>query len=145
MPGAVKMIKKLSSIIMCGAVLAACLTGCGLGIKKDEATEHIKGFFAAVEDGNFEDAEAYLHPDKPDSLEEFFSAAEDDKSVDFQSGIEIETYKFVSSSVYDSDFGGSQYTTTVKTKIGDREIGITVRTVRNDNGFGIYDLKFEAD
>ncbi len=118
---------------------------CGNGIKGDEAKALINDFFAAIVAEDYEKAEGFLHPDRPQvDLESFLLDAEKEWNVDFQSGIEIEKYTGFSSSLFDSTVGGSRYELTMRTKIGDKTVRFTIEIVKNESGYGIYNLKLGA-
>ncbi len=122
-------------------LLTFSLFGCnGKGITNDEAKSYINVFFEAIEAGDYEKAETYLHPERPAPLQEFFNAVETDKNLNFKSGIRVKKYTSFSSSVYDSTVKGSAYTLDMKTMVGDAELGISIEIVRNDNGYGIYNF-----
>ena len=61
-------IKALFSVIM-AVVLSLSLVGCRDGLKKDDAKDLMEGFVEAVENGDFEAAKTYLHPEKPFDVE----------------------------------------------------------------------------
>ena len=134
---------KLKSIILLAIVLvfSVGLLGCnGKGVTGDEAKAHIHSFFEAVDAGDYEKAETYLHPERPISLEKFFGTIKESENLDFQSDITIEKYTGFSSSYYDSTVKGSTYTLDMKTTVGDEEVKISIEIVRNEKGFGIYNL-----
>lgn len=134
---------KLKSIALLAIVLVFCvgLLGCnGKSISGDEAKAHILSFFEAVEAGDYEKAETHLHPERPISLEKFFGTIKESENLDFQSDITIEKYTGFSSSYYDSTVKGSAYTLDMKTTVGDKDVKISIEIVRNEKGFGIYNL-----
>ena len=139
--------KKTVRILICAIAACACvfsLASCKGGIKGDEAKAHINEFFAAVADEDYDKAESLLHPERPADLEEFFSGVEEAKDIDFQEGIEIEKYTGFSSAFYDSTVGGSTYGLTMKTMVGEKEVKFTIEIVKNEAGFGIYNLDIDA-
>ena len=127
------------------AFLFVCsFTSCGNGIKGDEAKAFINDFFAAIVTEDYDKAESFLHPDRPADLETFLLDVEKEKDVDFQAGIEIEKYTGFSSSMYDSTVNGSTYELTMRTKVGDKTVKFKIEIVKNETGYGIYNLDLEA-
>ena len=127
------------------ACLCVCsLASCGNGIKGDEAKALINDFFVAIVAEDYDKAESFLHPERPADLEAFLLNAEEEKNVDFQAGIEIEKYTGFSSSMYDSTVNGSTYELTMRTKVGDKTVKFTIEIVKNENGYGIYNLDLDT-
>ena len=125
------------------AITVACLCVCSLascGIKGNEAKALINDFFAAIVAEDYDKAESFLHPERPADLEAFLLNVEQEVNVDFQAGIEIEKYTGFSSSMYDSTVNGSTYELTMRTKVGDKTVKFTIEIVKNENGYGIYNL-----
>ena len=139
--------KHLFKSIMLATVAFLCvlsLASCGKGIKGDEAKAFINDFFAAVVAEDYDKAESFLHPERPADLETFLLNVETEENVDFQAGIEIEKYTGVSASLYDSTVDGSRYELTMRTKVGDQKVTFTIEIVKNDNGYGIYNLDIDT-
>lgn len=134
-----KMLKNmLFAVVFCCCILS--IVSCGGGIKGAEAKSYINEFFTAIVDEDYNKAETLIHPERPADLETFILNIEKEINVDFQDGIEIEKYTGFSSSVYDSTVGGSTYELTMKTVVGDRLVEFTIELVKNENGYGIYNL-----
>lgn len=134
-----KLLQNLTFII----ILCFCMvlfSSCSGGIKSSEAKAHINEFFAAIVDEDYSKAETLLHPERPADLESFFLNVEVEKGIDFQKGIEIEKYTGFSSSFYDSSVGGSTFELMMTTTIGEKTVEFAVETVKNESGFGIYNL-----
>ena len=121
-------------------VFTFTLVSCGTGIKAADAKDLINEFFTAIVDEDYSKAETLLHPERPAELESFFLSIEEEKGVDFQEGIEIEKYTGFSSSFYDSTVNGSTYELTMQTKVGEKTIVFTIEIVKNEAGYGIYNL-----
>ena len=139
--------KNLFRKAFCAFLICLCifsLVSCGSGISDDEAKSHANDFFAAVGAGDFKKAEGFLHPERPAELETFFQGIEETMNIDFQAGITIEKYTGFSSTVYDSTVDGATYELIIQTKVGDTAVKFTVEIVRNDNGFGIYNLGLDG-
>ena len=135
--------KKLLTItIVC--LLVFSLMSCASGIKGDEAKALINDFFAAIVAEDYDKAESFLHPERPADLEAFLLNVEQEDNVDFQAGIEIEKYTGFSSSMYDSTVNGSRYELTMRTKVGDKTVKFTIEIVKNENGYGIYNLDLDT-
>ena len=126
-------------------VSIACLcvfsfVSCGNGIKGDEAKAFINDFFEALVAEDYDKAETFLHPERPADLEAFFLNVEEKENIDFQLGIDVEKYTSFSSSLYDSTVDGSTYELTMRTSVGYERVKFTIEIVKNDNGYGIYNL-----
>ena len=135
-------IKALFSVIM-AVVLSLSLVGCGDGLKKDDAKDLMEGFVEAVENGDFEAAKTYLHPEKPFDVEKFFDAIEAREGIDFQGGIEIKRYTEFSSSAYDSDVDGGECELEANVIVGGVGYELSIEIVKNDLGYGIYEIDFD--
>lgn len=129
-------------VLMLCCVCLCSLVSCG-GIKGDEAKAYVNDFLDAVEAEDYDAAEGMLHPERPGDLKEFFENVEKKKDVDFQSGIEIEKYTGFRSAVYDSTIDGSSYELTMRVKVGnsDKTVVLTIEIVKNDKGYGIYNIE----
>ncbi len=135
--------KKILQNFIFTIVLCSCsfvLSSCKGGIQGSEAKAHINEFFAAIVDEDYSKAETLLHPERPDDLENFFLNVEEEKSIDFQEGIEIKKYTGFSSSLYDSTVDGSTYELTMQTMVGENTVEFTIEIVKNEAGYGIYNL-----
>ena len=128
---------------ICAFSLISCVNG-AKGINGDEAKAFISDFFAEIVAENYVEAESYLHPERPADLETFLLGIEEEESIDFQAGIEIEKYTGFKSSFYDSSVGGSTYELTIRTKVGDEKVSFTIEIVNNENGYGIYNLDIDT-
>ncbi|MBQ3547132.1 MAG: hypothetical protein IJA44_01490 [Clostridia bacterium] len=135
--------KKVASIFLI-LMFVFSLSACSGGVSGDEAKSHINGFLEKIESEDYEAAEKFLHPERPADLQEFFEALENEKNVDFSS-INIEKYTEFKSSLYDSSVGGSTYSLTIKIAASDKIIQMEIETVKNDNGYGIYNLDIDID
>ena len=140
-----KRILQIIALVLC-CLCVFPLTSCKGAIKGDEAKEYINEFLDAIEAGDYEAAEEMLHPDFPSGkLEAFFTTAGRQLGVDFQEGIEIEKYTGFRSSFYNSSIDGSSYELTFRAKVGngDKVVTFTIEIVKNDNGYGIYNLELD--
>ncbi len=135
--------KKLFGIFLV-FIFAASLCACSSGISGDEAKSHINGFFEKISSEDYEAAEEFLHPERPADLQEFFEALKNEKNVDFSS-INIEKYTGFKSSWYDSSVDGSTYSLTMKIAVSDKIIQMEIEIVKNDAGYGIYNLDVDFD
>ena len=133
--------KKLFCIFLV-LVFVVSLCACSGGISGDEAKSHINGFIEKIESEDYEAAEEFLHPVRPADLQEFFEALENEENVDFSS-INIEKYTGFKSTWYDSSVDGSTYSLTMKIALSDRIIQMEIEIVKNDGGYGIYNLNVD--
>ena len=120
------------------------LSACSGGISGDEAKSYINEFLGKVSSGDYKAAEELLHPERPADLREFFEAFENENNVDFSS-INIEKYTGFKSSWYDSSVDGSTYSLTMKIAVSDKIIQMEIEIVKNDGGYGIYNLDIDFD
>lgn len=135
--------KKIVSIFLV-LLFVISLSACSGGISSDEAKSYINGFFEMVASEDYEAAEEFMHPERPADLQEFFEALENEKNVDFSS-ISIEKYTRFKSSFYDSSVDGSNCSLTMKIAVSDKIIQMEIEIVKNDNGYGIYNLDIDFD
>ena len=135
-------INVLLVIISCLCIIS--FASCDKGIKRDEAQALINEFFAAIVAEDYDKAEELLHPELSDDLESFLLDIEKDENLDFQAGITIERYTGFSTALYDSNVGGSTYELTMRTKVGDDKVIFTIEIVKNENGYGIYNLDIDT-
>lgn len=126
--------------LMMLAALLLLLTGCSGGISSDETKTHVGTFFEAVEAGDYAAAEACLHPERPADLAEYFTGMEAVIGQPFSAGVTVADYTGFRSALYDSTVGGSTYTLMMKVTVGIAEVDAEIEVVRNDAGFGIYNL-----
>ena len=136
---------KIKAILSFVIVFALCfsLVGCGNRIKKEDAKETVEAFLQSVQDGNYEEAKKLLHPDRPFDIEKYFNSKEAEYGIDFQKGIEIKAYTEYSSSLYDSEVDGSDYELELNILVDGFVIELSVDLVKNDLGYGIYDLDID--
>ena len=130
--------KKLIGVFLI-FVFTVSLCACSGGISGDEAKSHINGFFEKIESEDYAAAEEFLHPERPAELQVFFETLENEHNVDF-SNIRIEKYTGFKSSVFDSTVSGSVYCLTMNVAVSDKIIEMAIEIVKNDNGYGIYNL-----
>lgn len=136
---------KTKSIIIVIIALALCfsLVACNGAIKKKDAQEITEAFVLAIENGDFEKAKTYLHPEKPLDLEKYFNGIEERTGVDFQNGIEIKRYTDFSSSLYESEVDGADYELEMNVIVDGVAFEFSIDIVKNDLGYGIYDFEFD--
>ena len=139
--------KRIWKHLLIFALCLACLfsfASCSGGIKGDEAKALIRDFLDAVVAEDYSQAETFLHPDRPGDLETFFLNIEEQENIDFQAGITIERYTGFSAAYYDSSVAGSTYELTMRTKVGEETVKFTIEIVKNENGYGIYNLDVDT-
>ena len=137
---------KLRRMILVGLLFVCILPliSCSGGIKGDEAKAVIRDFFDAVVSEDYAKAEGLFHPHRTQDPEEFFAYVEKETALDFQKGIEIQRYTGFSTAWYDSEVGGSKYELSMITKVGEQAVEFEIEIVKNDAGFGIYDLDLDT-
>ena len=119
------------------------LLACSGGIKGDDAKVHINGFFDAIENKDYELAATFLHPERPADLKAYFENLENEEGLNF-SNIEIDKYTGSSSENYDSSVGGATYSLCMDVHLNDGSVEIDIEIVKNDNGYGIYNLDIDT-
>lgn len=136
---------KTKSLLLLLLVLALALSlvACSEGLSKDETKALTEDFLGAVQRGDFEAAEAYLHPERPIDLEKYFDGIEGRAAIDFQSGIEIGRYTEYSYSAYDSEFAGSDCELELNATVSGVALEISIEIVKNDLGYGIYEIDID--
>ena len=112
-------------------------------VSRDEAKEQASKLVNAVSSGSFDEAEKLLHPNRQIDIEALFARKETEYNVDFQSGIEIVRYTGFSSALYDSEVDGSEYELEMNVSVSGRTLELTVDVVRNEQGFGIYEIDID--
>ena len=141
------MIKNTWRVILLVTLSCLCivsLISCGEGINGEEAKAFINDFFAAIVAEDYEKAESFLHPERPADLDSFLPDIEKNEGLDFQAGIEIERFTGFSSSLYDSTVNGSTYELRMRTRVGEANVIFTIEIVKNENGYGIYNLNIDT-
>ncbi|MCI8589821.1 MAG: hypothetical protein HFE77_03825 [Clostridiales bacterium] len=123
-------------------VIIFSFVGCSGGISNNDAKAYTRDFLDAIEAKDYEHAATFLHPERPVDLEPFFEGLKSEENMDF-STIEITKYTGFSSSYYDSTVEGSAYSLSMNVKVGDDEIKMEIEIVKNDNGYGIYNLDID--
>lgn len=134
-----KTLKSILIFLLCCSWIFL-FASCEKGIDRNEADLFVENFLSAVAAEDYESATTFLHPDRPADLETFFLNIEQKEGIDFGEGIEIEKRTGFSSSYYDSTVGGSRYQPTMRIKVGDHTAKIVIEIVKNENGYGIYNL-----
>lgn len=134
--------RTLTAVVLSAVLIMA--VGCSGGIGRDEAKAYVNDFLNAVESGDYETASALLHPERPMDLEKFFANLEREEWLDFSAGIEIRRYTGFSSSYYDTSVGGSVYSLDMDVTVGGTVVEMEIELVRNDGGFGIYEVDIDT-
>ena len=136
-------LKIISLLVMLSILLLIFLVGCDGRIKKSEAEEMAQAFLTAIEKGDFAAAQAYLHPERPIDLEKYFNGVEAREGVDFQKGIEMKRYTDFSFSRYEKEVKGSECELEVDVVVDGVTLELSVDIVKNDLGYGIYEIDLE--
>ena len=139
-----RILKKVTALILL-SVLVFSLSACANTIKGTEARTHVQHFLEEISEGDFTEAKTYVHADQTKDLEDFFNSVEQSREVDFQDGIEIERVTGFNIMFYSSDVDGCKYELSMILTVSEKELPVTVTLVRNDNGFGIRNISFEAN
>ena len=121
------------------------LSGCSNLINGQEAKTHVESFFDVVAEGDFQAAKTYLHPSQTEDIESFFAVVEEAKGVDFQSGIVIQKYTGGACVMYDSTVGGGIYELRMIITVSEKNLSLTISLIKNNDGFGIHNINFNAE
>ena len=127
----------------CALALLLCLlatVACGGGIDVDNAKTLIGDFLNKIADGDIGGANACLHPAVPLQLGAYLEDVERECGISFADGITVERQTRVRYAYYDSKVGGSYYEQSLRGKVGNTTVYITVTVVQNEAGYGVYDL-----
>jgi hypothetical protein len=126
------------------ALLIFALSSCSGGIARDEAKGCVEDFFDLVCTDDYASARKLLHPDRDTDIEAFFDSMEEREGIDL-SELEIKRYTGFSSSYYSTDVAGSSYELDADLQIGIKSAELEIKLVKNENGFGIYELDIDFD
>ena len=141
--GGINMKIRVFLCVLLVLVLSLSLISCENRVTKDEAKEQVNSLIDAAANSKFEDASSLLHPKRTFDIQALFERAETEYNVDFQGGIEIKRYTGFSSAVYSSEVDGSSYELDVDIIVSGKTLELSVEVVRNDSGFGIYDIEID--
>ena len=138
--------KKYFIIALAMLLMLLSLTSCSGGIKGDEVKTLTADFFGAVRAEDWASAKTYLHPALEDlDLEGDFLKIEEAYGLDFQSEFKVDRYTGFHTSFYSSEVDGSSYTLNMKAVLGETPFLLEITVVRNDAGYGIYNIRFSED
>ena len=129
-------------------LLVSLLTSCENAVSSDEAKKQALEMFECIEKDLYEDAANLMHPSRQataEFLQSYIEDIEKETGADFSNGIEIDRQIGFSSSLYDSEVKGSRYEIEYVVKIGEYRFEADIEVVRNDDGFGIYDIEFDLN
>lgn len=141
--GGINMKIRVFLCVLLVLVLSLSLISCENRVTKDEAKEQVNKLLDAVVDERFDDAKSLLHPKRAFDVQDLFERAEAEYNVDFQDSIELERYTGFSSAVYSSEVDGSSYELEMDIVVSGKALELTVEVVRNNSGFGIYDIEID--
>ena len=135
---------RLLSVFAALLLLLASLTACSGGITREEAKTAMDALLSALDNENYAEAAALYHPDAAMTEELLAAFAEQVKTkvgIDLTEGAVVEKITGMSSSYYDSNVDGSRYALTARIKAGDKTASLTVEVIRNDRGYGIFQVE----
>ena len=139
-----KAVPRILSVLAALLLLITSLTACSGGITREEAKTAMDSLLVALDDENYAEAAALYHPDAAMTEELLAAFAEQVKTkvgIDLTEGAVVEKITGMSSSYYDSTVDGSRYALTAKIKAGDKTADLTVEVIRNDRGYGIFQVE----
>ena len=135
---------RILSVLAALFLLLASLTACSGGITREEAQTAMDALLTALDNENYAEAAALYHPDAAmteDLLAAFAGQIKTKVGIDLTEGAVVEKITGMSSSYYDSNVDGSRYVLTARIKAGDKTASLTVEVIRNDRGYGIFQVE----
>ena len=135
---------RVLSVLAALCLLLTSLTACSGGITREEAQTAMDSLLVALDNENYAEAAALYHPDavmSEDLLAAFAEQVKTKVGIDLTEGATVEKITGISSSYYDSTVGGSRYALTARIKAGDKTASLAVEVVRNDKGYGIFQVE----
>ncbi len=135
---------RILSILAALLLLITSLTACSGGVTREEARGAMDDLLTALDNEDYAGAADLYHPDAAMTEELLAAFAEQVKTkvgIDLTEGATVEKITGISSSYYDSTVGGSRYELTAKIQAGDKTASLTVEVIRNDKGYGIFQVE----
>ena len=135
---------RILSVLAALFLLLVSLTACSGGITREEAQTAMDALLTALDNENYAEAAALYHPDAAmteDLLAAFAGQIKTKVGIDLTEGAVVEKITGMSSSYYDSNVDGSRYALTARIKAGDKTASLTVEVIRNDKGYGIFQVE----
>ena len=135
---------RILSVLAALFLLLASLTACSGGVTREETKTAMDALLTALDNENYAEAAALYHPDAAmteDLLAAFAGQIKTKVGIDLTEGAVVEKITGMSSSYYDSNVDGSRYALTAKIKAGDKTADLTVEVIRNDKGYGIFQVE----
>lgn len=117
---------------------------CGCGNKHKETAEE---FVSCVSDQRFDDAVALMHPEcnvVGDEIASYFALLEKETSIKFADNFELQSVEIENFEDPEATVQGEHTKASGIVIGGSREFTFTLKLVQNDNGYGIYKIKFRA-
>lgn len=122
------------------------LVSCKNAIKGDEAKKTVNDFFELLGTDDYESMAALMHPDREateEVLSTYFKDIETEEMIDFSAGITDVKHTGFEAAMHDTKYGGGKYELSGNAKAGQVLFEFEITVVRNDNGYGIYDIEIE--
>ncbi|MBO5019856.1 MAG: hypothetical protein J6D52_04245 [Clostridia bacterium] len=117
---------------------------CGCENKHEKIAEE---FVLCIAEQRFDDAVALMHPECNvigDEIASYFAILEKETSIKFKDNFNLQSVKVEKFEDSEATVSG-EYTKASGIVIGgSREFTFTLKLVENDNGYGIYKIKFRA-
>ena len=135
---------RVLSILAALCLLLTSLTACSGGVTREETQTAMDSLLSALDNENYAEAVALYHPDaamSEDLLAAFAEQVKTKVGIDLTEGAAVEKITGMSSSYYDSTVDGSRYALTAKIKAGDKTASLAVEVIRNDKGYGIFQVE----
>lgn len=117
---------------------------CGCGNKYEETAEN---FILCIAEQRFDDAVSLMHPECEvigDEIASYFAILEKETSVKFKDNFELKSIEIENFEDSEATVLGEHTKASGMVLAGKTEIDFTLKLVENDNGFGIYKIKFRA-
>lgn len=132
--------KKILALIL---VLSLCLL-CGCGNQYEDTVEE---FVLCIEEERFEDAVGLMHPEcavTADEVSSYFALLEKETSIKFAGDFKITEYEIEDFEDEEATIDGEYTKASGEAESDGEEFTFEIKLVENDNGYGIYKIKFRA-
>ena len=132
--------KKIFAVILALSLIFLC--GC------DNKHEKIaEDFILCIAEQRFDDILPLMHPEcevTADEISSYFALLEKETSIKFKDNFKLESLKVESFEDAEATVLGEHTKASGIAIGGSREFTFTLKLVENDNGYGVYKIKFRA-
>ena len=129
------------------ALLLVCLLLSSCGVSEREARDGAERFLLAVQNGDYETAAAQMHPTyraSAEELREYLSAVEDSLGIRFADGMILSGYTSFQKDDHHPTVGGAYAVLEGTMDVGTAAVRFIVTVIRDGDGYGIFNIRFES-